>query len=311
MRASLLIAAHNEGDALWKTIRACVETIYDVSYEIVVADDASNDGSIENAVRRFPQIRVVSQPERLGASPTKHAAALEAEGDVLVFLDGHTNPEFGAIKRLIQGVEELNGQAILTPAVPYLDTTNWLNSRAQVGHGYSFKLDTLSCNWLSLKELPVREMGRRQFRESPALIGCALAVSRVLYQQLHGFDPDMRFWGVEDIDFGLKSLLMGFPILHDPQAIIGHRFRQSFDNYSVPNEHVIANQLRFARKHFTSAVWAQWVEACRMRSNSALTDHPEGLWARAWQLFEERRESVEQERHYLQSRRVHDEFWYA
>ena len=177
MRASLLIAAHNEGDALWKTIRACVETIYDVSYEIVVADDASNDGSIENAVRRFPQIRVVSQPERLGASPTKHAAALEAEGDVLVFLDGHTNPEFGAIKRLIQGVEELNGQAILTPAVPYLDTTNWLNSRAQVGHGYSFKLDTLSCNWLSLKELPVREMGRRQFRESPALIGCALAVT--------------------------------------------------------------------------------------------------------------------------------------
>lgn len=143
------------------------------------------------------------------------------------------------------------------------------------------------------------------------MIGCALAVSRVLYQQLNGFDADMRFWGVEDIDFGLKSSLMGCPILHDPRAVVGHRFRQSFDNFSVPGEHVIANQLRFARKHFSSAVWNQWVEGCRMRSDNALADHPEGLWARAWQLFEERRASVEQERHFLHSRRVHDEFWYA
>lgn len=95
MRASLLIAAHNEGELLWKTIRACLASISDLEYEILVADDASSDGSLKEARRRFPQIRVVRHPERRGASPTKHLAAAEAQGDVLVFLDGHTNPELG------------------------------------------------------------------------------------------------------------------------------------------------------------------------------------------------------------------------
>ena len=311
MRTSILVAAHNEGDALWKTIRSCVETTVGLSFEIIVADDASTDGSVEEAQRRFPQIKVVTHPERLGASPTKHFAAREASGEILVFLDGHTNPEFGAIGRLVQGVELLQGQAIITPSVPHLDTKNWLNSRAQVGHGYGFDLDTLGCRWLSLKDLAVRQVGRHKYHESPALIGCALAVSRDLYWELNGFDPDMRFWGVEDIDFGLKAVLMGHPILHDVQAVVGHRFRPEFANYTVPPDQLIANQIRFARKHFTSAVWNQWVNALRQRSDGALPDHPEGLWARAWQLFEECRSSVEHERLYLQSRRIHDEFWFA
>jgi GT2 family glycosyltransferase len=311
MRTSILIAAHNEGDGLWKTIRACAETTSGLPYELIVVDDASDDGSVEEAKRRFPQIRVVHHDVRLGTSPTKHRAALEAEGDVLVFLDAHTNPEFGTIKRLVEDVEILQGNAIITPAVPNLDTGRWLNSRSQIGHGYSMRLDVMSCQWIPLKSLKVHPVGRRQFYESPALIGCALAIGKGLYQELWGFDADMRIWGVEDIDFGLKSWLLGYPILHDPQAIVGHRFRKTADNYEVPNEHVVVNQLRMARKHFSSAVWSHWVEACRQRNNGVLVGHPEGMWARVWQLFEEKRASVEQERQYLHSRRVNDEFWYA
>ncbi len=149
------------------------------------------------------------------------------------------------------------------------------------------------------------------FYESPALIGCALAVHRELYDDLCGFDPHMRSWGVEDLDFGLKCWLMGHPILHDPEAIVAHRFRKQFDNFSVPVEHLLLNQLRMARKHFTQAVWAEWLERCRMRHSGRLAEHPEGLWACAWQLLEERRASVESERSHLMSRRTRDEFWYA
>jgi hypothetical protein len=156
-----------------------------------------------------------------------------------------------------------------------------------------------------------RDAARRRLYESPALIGCALAIGRGLYQELWGFDAAMRSWGVEDIDFGLKAWLLGYPILHDPQALVGHRFRQAFDNYDVPPADLLANQLRFARKHFTSAVWSQWVESCRQRNQGPLPGHPEGLWARAWSVFEEGRESVEQERQRLHSRRTRDEFEYA
>lgn len=180
MRSSILIAAHNEGEALWQTIRSCVETCAGLDYEIVLADDASVDDSVEEARQRFPQLRVVRHDERRGAAPTKHLGAREARGDVLVFLDGHCKPEQGAISRLVQGVEETKGNAIVTPAIAGLDVRRWQNSPAQVGHGYFLDLEKFACGWLPLGEFRVVDAGRRRFYESPALIGCVLAVSHDL-----------------------------------------------------------------------------------------------------------------------------------
>jgi GT2 family glycosyltransferase len=311
MRTSIIIAAHNEGEALWQTVRSCIETCAGLDYEIVIADDASVDDSVEEMRGRFPQARLFRYEERRGASPTKALGASEARGDIFVFLDGHCNPEHGAIARLVRAIEDVKGNAIVTPAIAGLDTQRWRNVLSQVGHGYFLDLEKFDCGWLPLSELRAVDAGRRRFYESPALIGCALAVSRELYEDLWGFDRDMRMWGVEDLDFGLKSWLMGHPILHDSEAVIGHRFRASFDNYDVPVEHTIVNRLRMARKNFTPGVWAEWLDRCRLRHPGRLTDHPEGLWARVWELFEEQRASVEQERAYLQARRQRDEFWYA
>jgi glycosyltransferase involved in cell wall biosynthesis len=93
MRTSIIIAAHNEGEALWQTVRSCVETCAGLDYEIVIADDASTDDSVEEVRRRFPHLRVVRHDERRGAAPTKDLGAREARGDVLIFLDGHCNPD--------------------------------------------------------------------------------------------------------------------------------------------------------------------------------------------------------------------------
>jgi hypothetical protein len=64
-------------------------------------------------------------------------------------------------------------------------------------------------------------------------------------------------------------------------------------------------------KNFTPSVWAQWMDHCRLRSSDRLKDHPEGLWARAWQLFRNHLSSAEEDRCYLHARRVHDEFAYS
>ena len=311
MRASLIIAAHNENDRLWRTVASCVETSAGLDCEIVIADDASWDDSVEETLRRFPQVRVVRHEGRKGASPTKDLGARHARGEVLIFLDGHTKPEPGAIQRLIEDVERLKGEAIITPTVTGLCVTRWKSSDHQKGHGYSLELERLDCAWLPLSALRPHPHRGRLFYESPALIGCAFAVHRELYDDLRGFDPHMLCWGVEDLDFGLKCWLMGHPILHDPEAVIGHRFQQRFDNFEVPIERLLVNQLRMARKSFTDAVWSDWIERCRRRYPGKLTGHPEGLWARAWDLFGELRPSVEHERAYLLARRVHDEFWFA
>ena len=311
MRASIIIASHNEGELLSRTIMSCLETCSGLDVEIVVADDCSTDGSVEAARRRFADICVFRNSERRGTSPTKALGAANARGEILVFLDAHTKPEPGAIHRLVKDVEEVAGTAIMTPAVAVLNIGSWSNDLKQVGNGYSLDLLTLEPGWCALNEMrPVYDR-HMVFYESPALMGAVLAISRPLYHNLCGFDPCLRSWGYEDLDLGFKCWLMGYRILHDPQAVVGHRFQTTFDNYSVPQEHVLINQLLMTYKSFTPNVWMSWVELFLQDNCDGIAEGADDRKGHIWNSFNRERVHVELERSFLQTHKIHDECWYA
>ncbi len=296
---SIIIAAHNEGERLLWTVESVREVALIFRMEIIVADDASSDGSIAELQRLFEEVRVVGNRERLGPSPTKDLGARSSQGEILIFLDGHTKPEDGALFRLVERVKEARGQAIFTPRVLQLDAETWTNKPAGVGLGHRMALPTFDCGWMGSKEL----RHRGPYYESPSLCGCAFAISRDLYDELCGFDPGMREWGLEDLDLGLKSWLADHPVLVDPLAAVGHLFREKF-SYQVSVEHVLANKMRTARKNFTDRSFDDWCRVLREQ-------YREETWALAGSIYRSREESVERERESLLARRVHDEFWYA
>ena len=136
------------------------------------------------------------------------------------------------------------------------------------------------------------------------MIGRCAAMGRGLYERLLGFDVDMRFYGSEDVDMGVKSWLMGYPVLHDPMPVIGHRFQARFSNYSVPKPYIDANKFRMARKNLGDDAWSAWISQF-----DEDRDHP--WWKATWAAFEEGSPSVEREREYFLTHRRNDEFWYA
>ena len=89
MRFSVIIAAFNEGGSLGRSVESSLESVGNggkaSDFEVIVADDGSWDGSVEETAARFPQVRVVSHPpsprpspeerEAAGTSPTKHLGA--------------------------------------------------------------------------------------------------------------------------------------------------------------------------------------------------------------------------------------------
>ncbi|OYV84536.1 MAG: hypothetical protein B7Z73_15250, partial [Planctomycetia bacterium 21-64-5] len=176
---------------------------------------------------------------------------------------------------------------------------------------FSLDLETLGCSWLPLDKLRKVDRVGRTFYESPALIGCAFAVGRGLYDTLWGFDPAMQLWGVEDLDFSLKCWLAAHPVLHDPLAVIGHRFQDSFSTYRVSAVHILVNQMRTAYKHLSLSTWPEWLRLCRERHNDWSADRPEGLFSAAWHSFQSGFATAERERFYLQALRRYDDLWYA
>jgi GT2 family glycosyltransferase len=299
-RASVIVAAHNEGQRLGKTIQSCCDTLGDLDCELLVVDDASTDGSVAELRRKFPDVRIIAHAQRRGGPAAKDLGARAARGEVLVFLDGHCKPELRALTQLVADVEELGCQAIVTPRVPALDGQSWQTIPGQIGHGFRVDLTTLDQRWIGLDAMQPR--GR--FYEAPVPIGCGMAMKRELYERLWGFDPQMRAWGSEDLDVGLKAWLCGYAVLHDPDAVIGHVFQEKLGPYEVPEADAMMNHLRLARKNFTEPVWNDWLERFRSR-------HPVTLFQAAWSQFQEGMPSVERERAYLLGHRAHDEFWYA
>ncbi len=299
-RLSIVIAAHNEGDLLWQTVAGCRETCEDMDYEIVVADDASEDDCVERLHERFPEVAIHRTRVRHGPSATKDLAAQHARGDVLLFLDAHCKPEPGAIATLLADIDECGGPAVMTPTVVSLDPERWTNEVNCPGHGYLVELEDVTWRWIPRERM--RPHGR--FLESPTLIGCCFAVSRSVYERVWGFDRNMYMWGVEDVDFGVKSWLLGHSVLHDPVAIIGHRFQNAFARYEAPGEQLIANQIRMAYKVLSPLHWPDWLDRFRVR-------HSGEVWHKAWDTFTRHRGSAEVERVYLYQHRAHDEVWYA
>jgi len=304
--ASVVIAAYNEGERLAKTVASCLGPVAELGGELIVADDASTDGSAAELLRRFPGVRVMTGARRRGVAATRAAGARIARGAVLIFLDGHCHPERGALHRLVAGVEASEGEAVLTPRVAVLDAQRWENRlQDRVGHGFRLDLETLERFWVDREAMrAVPGPGNQWLYECPAPPGCCLAVGRRLYRALGGFDRGMRVWGSEDLDFGLKAWLTGHPVLHDPGAVVGHWFRPDTAGTPAAAERVVANQLRLARKHFGDAVWHDWLRRCRAR-------HRELSWSGVWGRFERDRAGLERERAALLAARVRDEFWYA
>lgn len=299
MLVSIVISTCNEGDNLCKTVQSCLAASRDIRTEIIVSDDASSDGSIERLIQCYPEVHVLRHANCKGVAATKDLGARGANGSILVFLDAHCNIESKALRLLVTDIEELNAPAIVVPRIATLDCATWENSTTTLGTGYLLDLESFQERWVPLSTL--RRSGR--LFESPNLAGCCLAVPKQLYEDLGGFDCAMRGWGSEHVDFGLKAWLLGYRILNDLEAVVGHRF-QAGDHLIVPEPRVLANQIRLAWKHFSNNTRDDWLERCKAR-NSPQT------WHAAWTLFEIDQCSATAEHAQLIQRRVRDVEWYA
>lgn len=84
---SVIMPVYNRAAVVGRSIRSCLQQDFD-SFEIVIVDDGSSDGTID-AVRSFndPRIRLVVHERNRGRGPARNTGMAAARGQWLVFLD--------------------------------------------------------------------------------------------------------------------------------------------------------------------------------------------------------------------------------
>jgi GT2 family glycosyltransferase len=236
---SFVIPSHNEGPNLRKTIESLQTSTTDCSYEIIVIDNGSRDGSSDflSQMDRGAALRLIKTDHRLGVAKSRNMGADLVSGEVLVFVDAHVLFQPGWIGPLLE-VLKRESVGVAAPGV-----SAWGNAGSK-GYGMQWRNARLDIEWLSKKSndpYPV-----------PLVPGLCMALRTDFFRQIGGFDPGMVNWGSEDLEICLRSWLLGYEVLIIPSIEVSHLFR-SRHGYQVDWTDVLCNLLRTVFLHFNQA----------------------------------------------------------
>ena len=72
---SILVISYNTRDLTVACLRSVFEQTRDVSFEVIVVDNASSDGSYDAVAREFPAVRLIRLTENIGIARPNNVAA--------------------------------------------------------------------------------------------------------------------------------------------------------------------------------------------------------------------------------------------
>ncbi len=109
VQVSVVFPAFNEIDflliAVDKTTQALNE--FTSSYEIIIAEDGSTDGTAERTeeiAQKYPYVRHIHREKRLGRGTALKNAFKQSKGEVLVYMDLDLATDLKALKPLVEAI---------------------------------------------------------------------------------------------------------------------------------------------------------------------------------------------------------------
>lgn len=110
VEVSIVFPAYNEADALEAAVEKVTEALSEFarSYEIIIAEDGSTDGTAQLAAalaEKYPFVKHIHGEKRLGRGTALKNAFKQSSGEVLVYMDLDLATDLKYLKALVGAVE--------------------------------------------------------------------------------------------------------------------------------------------------------------------------------------------------------------
>jgi GT2 family glycosyltransferase len=210
VKASFIIVSWNSRAALEHALPPLLEQLTPDD-EVVVADNASSDGTAEFVRERWPRCRVVDTGANLGFAAGCNRGAAMAAGDLLVFI----NPDAAAATGFRAALEDVPGEWDAWMPLVTMHHGELVNTSGGVVH-YT------GISWAGQAGTPVSELPPGP-REAGFVSGACFAIRRPVWKR-HGGFAEAFFMYCEDLDLSLRIRLAGGRIGTTPAARVDHDY---------------------------------------------------------------------------------------
>jgi GT2 family glycosyltransferase len=207
----VIIVSYNGRQHLENCLRA-VQAQQDVTFECILVDNGSTDGSAAFVRERFPWVKVVESDKNLGFAGGNNRGAAEARGGFLAFLNNDTRAEPTWLSALRDGLGGASDVGVVTSRIVYMDDPMRLDS---AGDGFTRAGGAFKHG----HGAPANGYAER--REVFGACGAACLLRRAVYEEVGGFDEDF-FASHEDVDLSYRLRLRGYRCLYVPEAVVLH-----------------------------------------------------------------------------------------
>lgn len=256
--ASVVMVFHNE---LFSVLLRGVHSVLNwtpprLLKEIILVDDASKadderfykkhwlrlQDELSNYCRQLPKLRLVRLKRRRGLMSARMEGAWRAKGEAVIFLDSHIEATPGWVEPLLARIEEGPGNVV----VPVIDGVDNQIFRYTKAGGSAIMGFSWSFGQLAMTSDP----NSTDPQVSPAMAGGLFGAHRAHFLHLGGYDSEMRLYGGEEIEIGLRTWQCGGRVELIPCSHVGHVYRTGEhwqgQVYRVPGEEIARNKLRAA-----------------------------------------------------------------
>lgn len=211
-------------------LRDCLNSLYSsstrYSYEVVITDNGSSDGSQEMLAAEFPRVQVIRNDTNQGYTRPMNQALQAGSGRYLMQLNPDTLLHPGLIDTLVDYMDANSQVGICTPKVLNRDGTLQKQCRRSAARPWDAISYILGLSLLFPKS---RVFGRYlmeylpddQIAEVEAVSGSCMLIRRAVIEQI-GYLDEQFFAYQEDAEFCFRARKAGWKIFFVPQAQITH-----------------------------------------------------------------------------------------
>jgi GT2 family glycosyltransferase len=232
MDLSIITVTWNSRELIGEQIKSVKAGCKNISFEQIIADNASTDKTAEIIAREFPEVKLIKNDKNMGFAFPNNQAAKLATGEFLLFLNPDMRVAEGSLDKIAEWMR--NHSDVGLASCKLLDDKGNLNKDA-----LPRRFPTIWDQAAIILKLPhllpqiidrylFKEFNPEVEQEVDSVRGSFMITRRKICEKLGwAFDPRYFIW-FEDVDFCREVKKMGLKVMYTPVIFCVDYVGQSF-----------------------------------------------------------------------------------